>query len=140
MSAQDRYRAMLRDEIAPALRRRGFTGSGTAYVLPDDTHWLQVGFQSSRWNAADAARFTVNLSIADKAAWARGVADRGSSSRPNPNQRSQWNEVRRLGSLAFGEDRWWQVPERTAPVVASVLEALDRAGLPWLLGKNKPGP
>jgi len=137
MTAQDRYRAMLRDEIAPALRQRGFKGSGTAYVLPDDTHWLQVGFQASRWNTADEGQFTVNVAVADKAAWARIAAERGYSGRPNPNVRyGRDMPVRRLGALAFGEDRWWDVSEPTARAAADVLDAIDRAALPWLRSKG----
>jgi Domain of unknown function (DUF4304) len=137
MTAQDRYRAMLRDEIAPALRARGFQGSGTAYVLPDDTHWLQVGFQASKWNTATGASFTVNLAVADKAAWARLAAERGYRGKPNPNVRySRDMPVQRLGSLVFGTDRWWEVSEPSTNVATEVLEALDRAGLPWLRAKG----
>ncbi len=138
MTAQDRYRAMLRDEIAPALRQRGFTGSGTSYVLPDETHWLQVGFQASKWNSANEASFTVNLAVAEKSAWARLAAERSYPAKPNPNVRyGREMPVRRLGSLAFGSDRWWPVAEPIAGVAASVLEAIDRVGLPWLRSKGE---
>jgi Domain of unknown function (DUF4304) len=130
---------MLRDEIAPALRARGLKGSGATYLLPDDTHWLQIGFQSSRWNSGEEVRFTVNLAIADKAAWGRVAAERGSSDKPNPNVRSQENRVARLGSLAFGEDRWWSVLDGSAQTSGAanvVLDAIDRVGLPWLRAKG----
>lgn len=131
---------MLQDEIAPALRQRGFKGSGTAYVLPDDTHWLQLGFQSSKWNSAEEVAFTVNASIVDKIAWARLVAEHGYKGRPSPNATySRDTAVWRLGSLAFGEDRWWRVidvPLQSEGVATQVLEAIDRVGLPWLRSKG----
>jgi hypothetical protein len=139
MTAQDRYRAMLRDEIAPALRQRGFRGSGTAYVFPDDTHWLQLGFQSSKWNTSAEAAFTVNVAVADKVAWARFALGRNRP--PNPNATySRDTAVWRLGSLAFGADCWWQildVPDQSAGVAAQVLDAIDRVGLPWLRSKGQ---
>jgi uncharacterized protein DUF4304 len=138
VSAQDRYRAMLRDEIAPSLRRRGFKGSGTTYLLPDDTHWLQIGFQSSRWNDSEVVKFTVNLSAADKAAWERLAATRGYPNRPRPGVRYAPDmPTRRLGTLAYGHDHWWQIPEKTQGVAAEVLEAIDRAALPWLRAKGQ---
>jgi hypothetical protein len=131
---------MLRDEIAPALRRMGFKGSGTSYELPDDTDWLQLGFQSSKWNSSEEVMFTVNLAIASKAAWARLAADRGYKGKPNPNASYSYDTaVWRLGPLAFGHDRWWPVtdiPHQSAGVAAQVLEAIDRVGLPWLRSKG----
>jgi hypothetical protein len=68
-TAQDRYKRMLRDEIAPALRRLGMKGSSGNSVLPDPDYYLLVGFQGSSSNAADAVRFTVDLAIINKKAW-----------------------------------------------------------------------
>jgi len=142
MTAQDRYRAMLRDDIAPALRLRGFIGSGATYVLPDDTHWLQLGFQASRWNSSPEVKFTVNMAIAEKAAWARLAAERGYASRPNPNTTySPDIAARRLGTMAFGADRWWRVGDGATPtsgVVDSVLEAVDRVAIPLLRSRQLP--
>ena len=138
MTAQERYRAMLRDQIAPALRQRGFKGSGTTYLLPDDTHWLQLGFQSSRWNDHEVVRFTVNLSAADKVDWEQLAAARAYPSRPRPGVLYPPEmPTRRLGTLAYGQDHWWQIPEKTDEVAAEVLEAIDRAGLPWLRAKGQ---
>jgi len=142
VTAQDRYRAMLRDEIAPALRVRGFKGSGTTYLLPDDTHWLQIGFQASRWNSAEQVMFTVNISVVEKLAWVRLAREFGEKGRPNPNavypgEAGVW----RLGPLAFGEDRWWPVldiPRQSTGVATQVLDAIDRFGLPVLRARGIP--
>ena len=134
-TALERYKALLRDELAPALRSRGFKGSGTRYELPDPTHWLLVGFQSSKWSSADAVRFTVNLFVADKSEWAALAAEQGYPSRPSPNiWYSSGLGPLRLARLAFGRDDWWEVSsERSvAATVESVLGALDAHGIPWL--------
>jgi hypothetical protein len=44
---QATYRAMLRDDIAPALRALGLKGSGSRYSLPDPESWALLGFQAS---------------------------------------------------------------------------------------------
>ncbi len=126
---------MLRDEIAPELRKRGFQGSGTAYVLPDDDDWLQVGFQSSKWNSSDQAAFTVHVSVVGKDTWSRFASGWGMKGRPNPNAAYPVGSAWRLPPLVFGADRWWQVldtPGQSAGVAAEVLDAIDRVGLPCL--------
>src|SRR4051794_2946812 len=69
--AQDAYKTVLRDVIAPALRGMGFKGSGTLYRLDDEKCWARFGFQSSSSNTVDLVKFTVNLAVIDKAAWLR---------------------------------------------------------------------
>ena len=45
-TAQDVFKRLLRDVVAPELRRQGLRGSGSAYVLPDAAFWAQVGFHA----------------------------------------------------------------------------------------------
>jgi len=135
-SAQERYAAMLRDEIAPALRTLGFKGSGTSYVLPDPRDWVVLGFQGSRWNSAQDVRFTVNLMVADKLAWESGRADRAWwPTRPKANV-SYGPEVSafRLGVISRGSDQWWVVSANapTRSVADAVLDSIERSGMPWI--------
>ena len=71
-TAQAAYVEMMRTAIAPQLRALGLRGSSPSFVLPDDDWWLLVGFQKSYYSTADSVRFTVNLTAANKAAWAAG--------------------------------------------------------------------
>jgi len=130
---------MLRDEFAPALRARGLKGSGSTYVLPDEINWLQIGFQSSRWNSSDRVKFTVNLSVVEKDVWTRLAGERGYAGIPNPHTMYFGGiGARRLGTLAFGEDRWWDVTTSSTSAAAEVLEAIDRVGIPFLRSGSLP--
>jgi hypothetical protein len=81
------YAAMMKDDVAPRLRRLGLKGSGGRFHLPSDTCWALLGFQRSAWNDADHVRFTVNLTCVAKAAWEAARETKGLSERPLPNVR-----------------------------------------------------
>ena len=118
---QDRYRSFLRDHVAPGLRSLGLRGSGTSYVLPDDGVWAIVGFQSDgRLTAQGIAAFTINLTKADKAAWARVRDDRPwYPAKPPASGASGMEpaECIRIGNLipvdASLYDRWWLLDDGT---------------------------
>ncbi|MGK5742328.1 DUF4304 domain-containing protein [Micromonospora sp. URMC 103] len=76
MTAQDAYNAVLREVVAPALRDMGLKGSGKLYRLDDEVCWARLGFQSSVYNTAERAKFTVNLLLVDKGAWTRSREER----------------------------------------------------------------
>ncbi|MDF5753103.1 DUF4304 domain-containing protein [Spongiactinospora sp. TRM90649] len=128
-TAQETFRAMLRDGIAPALRDLGLTGSGQVYRLPDERHWAQLGFQRSSHNTSTQVRFTINLSVMSveqwelyRAKWSRPLPDRPSAS----SYYGSWAWFTRIGSLMPGRrDLWWEVgtvpdPALPAEVVRSV--------------------
>ena len=69
MTAQDDYRAMIRDHVAPALREMGFKGSGQNYALPSETHWVSLSFQKSAYSDALQIAFTVQLLVVGKDEW-----------------------------------------------------------------------
>jgi hypothetical protein len=136
-TAQAAYADMLRTAVAPRLRALGFKGSSLPYVLPDDDWWLIVGFQKSYHSTADSARFTVNLTAANKAAWAAGREQAPwLPLRPSGNLSYRFGKVVRLGGLmppAHG-DLWWEIGPgiATEPVALQVVGAIERHGLPWL--------
>ncbi len=68
-TAQETYQAMVREQIAPRLRALGFRGSGSVYRLPDHAAWRLLGFQRSVSSNPQRVKFTINLTLADKAAW-----------------------------------------------------------------------
>jgi hypothetical protein len=51
-SALDRFRTMMRHDVAPELRRMGFRGPGQSFMLPSEDHWVLLGFQKSRSRSA----------------------------------------------------------------------------------------
>lgn len=129
---------MHRLEIAPRLRALGFVGSGGKYVLPSPDWWQVVGFQKDRYSDAEHVRFTVNLTIANKAAWAADREYEPSIPASPSGNSSSWfdtEKVIRLGPLLppHHEDRWWDVIAGvpTDPVAELVASYIQRFALPW---------
>ncbi|MFI7337243.1 hypothetical protein ACIBUY_04805 [Streptomyces sp. NPDC050085] len=62
MSAQDLFKAMIKDRLAPALRGAGVVGSGQVFRLKAaDPDFALLGFQKSSSNTEHRCRFTINL-------------------------------------------------------------------------------
>ena len=139
VTAQSVYATMLRLGVAPRLRALGFLGSGSKYLLPSPEWWQIVAFQKDRHSDPEHVRFTVNLTIANKAAWS---ADREYEPSlpvsPSGNTTYYFDTERliRLGELLppRHEDRWWDVIPGvpTDPVAELVTSAIERYGLAWL--------
>jgi uncharacterized protein DUF4304 len=79
LTAQDAYKVLMRDYIAPRLRELGFKGSGREFWLSSELFWAGIGFQASAWSDKSAVQFTVNIQVVEKDRWAELVA-----SRPDP--------------------------------------------------------
>ena len=60
-TAQVVFAAMIRELIAPRLRRLGFKESGQTFTLPDDAFWALVGFQKSRWSDRTSLQKRIGL-------------------------------------------------------------------------------
>ena len=138
VTAQSVYANMLRREIAPGLRALGFRGSGSKFVLPRVDWWQIVAFQKDYHSDAEHIRFTVNLTVANKAAWAADREYEPSLPVSPSGNTSYWYETEkriRLGNLMppRGEDRWWDVIAGvpTDPVAELVVSAIERRALPW---------
>jgi hypothetical protein len=119
-TAQDRFRSMVRTELAPELRRLGFRGSGAQFELPSATHWLLLGLQRSTSSTADEVRFTVNLSAVDRQAWdTKRETEKWMGVRPSANVLGPVTASKRLGILVWGTDTWFTVqPNRSTKDVA----------------------
>lgn len=133
ITATDRYKRMLRDEVAPVLRRMGFQGSGPNFRLPDAEEYLLLSFQASTSSTADEVKFTVNLAVINKADWeAQQQAWWG---RPSATTQGPIGEYERLGILMpDGDDIWWQISahSETADASADVCAAIRTTGIPAL--------
>nr|WP_269326854.1 DUF4304 domain-containing protein [Kineosporia mesophila] len=122
--------------MAPRLRKLGFKGSGRKYDLDVPNHFVQVDFQSWRYNTAEHVRFTVNLSVISHAEWQRFCETSGFPVEPKPSAgvygpQGPW--VERLGSLKSPlEDKWWDIflGRPTEPVVLEIVTAMEQDGLP----------
>lgn len=58
----------MRDNITPALRSFGATGSGHSFALPSERALMRIFFQRRTMTDGEV-RFTVNLFVADKDDW-----------------------------------------------------------------------
>ncbi len=126
---------MVKEELAPQLRRLGFRGSGSRFELPSDTYWLLLGLQKSTSSTADEVRFTVNLSAVDRQAWAaKYQTDAWIGEKPSANLRGPLTAWQRLGILVSGTDTWLSVRANgpTVEVLESVVDAIRDHGVPWL--------
>ncbi|MGC4810083.1 DUF4304 domain-containing protein [Micromonospora sp. DT228] len=134
---QAAYRAMLRDDVAPALRALGFTGSGSRYTLPDPESWALLGFQSSRYNTRGRLTFTVNLCAVPRIVWQSRRREQSQLPlKPSPGTYYGdfvWSW--RIGHLMpVNEDVWWDLNEdvEATDVASEVVTAIEAYGLPAL--------
>jgi hypothetical protein len=132
-TAQDEYKRMLREEIAPALRRLGLKGSGGNFVLPHPDRYLLIGFQGSSSNTTEAVRFTVNLAVINRNAWEQGWQPWWG--KPSATTEGPVGTYMRLGQLMPEQnDVWWGLAPGTdtAALAAEVVQAVEQFGLPGL--------
>ena len=108
MTAQTRLSALLRDHIAPTLRKQAFKGSGKAYHRWFDANIAVVDVQSSSWNSASEARFTINLGTAS------GLvrANQGFLPSTIPKEYECHWRSRIGGLIGDNRDLWWTIGAR----------------------------
>jgi hypothetical protein len=134
---------MMKEEIAPALRRLGFKGSGQRYELPSGTHWAILGFQKSAYSDSADARFTINLTVVGRDEWEEARRQRPYiGERPKPSTYSGVGWESRIGQLMpGGEDRWWRISGDlpTEPVAGEVISAIEEFALPAMRARMPNG-
>jgi hypothetical protein len=133
---------MIRGDLAPALRALGFKGSGQVYTLPDAENWALVGIQRSQFSDRNDLRFTINLTVADKAMWAKRRADHlWLPERPSANT-SYGGDIwqARIGQLMPERpDKWWRISPDTdvARLAAEFLAAIRDLALPAMRSRMR---
>ncbi len=139
MTAQEAYKALLKEHVAPALRDLGFKGSGREFELPSDTHWIQVGLQASTYSSADAVKFTVNLSAVRRDVWQRASSEQQwLGKKPKANTVSGVQGFQRIGkAMPQQQDHWWtlQPSDNLTVLSAEVVGAIRDFGIPALLSR-----
>lgn len=137
LTAQDAYKVLMRDYIAPRLRELGFKGSGREFWLSSESFWAGIGFQASAWSDKSAVQFTVNIQVVEKDRWAELLAsrpDRRYPKRPAANSsystRVAW--ATRIGELMDGQDHWWSTRGvvNLAALAEEVVEVIRERVLP----------
>ena len=150
-TAQDVYKQVLRDLVAPALRHIGFRGSGSNFELPSPSHWALLGFQKSQWSDSDSVTFTANATAVPRDAWASIFAEYpqlgdhpGANWSPAPifgdlAGRGYWHS--RVGMLMPGSaDVWWTLSADGAAasrVGQEVIDAIREYALPAIHARTR---
>jgi hypothetical protein len=120
VTARAKYDLMIRDEVGPWLRERGFKKRRNSFRRSDDAGWQVIEFQASQWGSCDDVRFTINLWV--------GVAEFAEA-----EAEAQVQE--RIGALLpDGEDHWWSLDTTTnlAALGDELRNVLVGQAMPWL--------
>ena len=138
---QQVYAHLMKESFAPALRAAGLKGSGGRFELPSEEYWSQLGFQKSSFSDSSALKFTVNLSVISRVAWAQETSAKlhlGKKPAPGTLYGSWANQVR-IGQLTTsGEDLWWSLHrgDDPGPLAEQVVANLLDLAVPWLVAKS----
>ena len=137
--ASQTFTCFLREDIAPRLRELGFKGSGKRFSLPDNDHYAVVSFHTRRTGFPDRVRFTLNVSIVEKATWERAreatpalPAQPSAAASYGLDDGMWWCPV---GTIVGGHERWWTLDADGARrdfLAREVLGAIEDAVLPTL--------
>jgi Domain of unknown function (DUF4304) len=136
-TAQETFKAMMKQTVGPGLRALGFQGSGQNYLLPSLEYWAMLGFQKAKWSDARQVGFTGNILVVSRATWAD--ARREQSYFPErPTANTYWSTdcwQKRIGEvLPGGGDLWWELPadQDWADLASAVLWAVRDYVLPTM--------
>lgn len=113
------YDQMIRDELGPSLRARGFRKRRNNFRRTEEAGWQVVDFQASQWGSRDEVRFTLNLWV--------GVTELADADADSHVQE-------RIGAVLDGDDRWWSVDATTDidRLADELRRIVDEYALPWL--------
>lgn len=138
--AQDGFKTMMKEHIAPALREMGFKGSGHNYTYPDERCHAMLGFQKSEFSDAEDVRFTINVLVVSRQEWEAVALERHYGDRqPRPNTfwGVGWQE--RISKFIPGcdHDFWWRLDLETDlnDLSAEVLSIVRHGVLPAMVAE-----
>ena len=129
---------MLKDHVGPLMSSHGYLRrrQGT-YEKRNGDCVATVRFQRSVHNTKESVEFTINLSVLNEAIMeafydtVRRLYEQGHKGNVADLRSGGWTS--RIGHLmSEPHDHWWKLSlgEPTQPVVASVLESLERIAIP----------
>ena len=136
--AQNHFKEMLRYQIAPAIRAEGFKGSGSEYALPDPDYLAMLGFQRSTYSNGDELKFTVNLKVVSRSAWADARSEISYlpvSPRVNVRYSGAPEWTTRIGLLmSQPHDHWWtlRAEDDPLPIAGEIMVVVRTLAIPAL--------
>lgn len=130
MSAQQLFKTLVVERIAPLLNEHGFKKSGLNWHRKEGEDWLVVNVQKSAFSDRGEVRFTMNLGV--------GLTSRRGHGFTWPDGKrppiTRCHHQQRIGELLGETDRWWDVRSESGAERAgrAAVKALEETGLPWL--------
>lgn len=123
--------------ISNRLKEFGFQKSGTSFRRVHEQNIAIINVQRSVESGAQAIKFTINIGIVS----ARLLSKWDDQEVPSKQSVWQAHLRERIGTLAYGEDRWWTVTlnERLTVIEDEVLELIVRYAVPYLDQHNSDG-
>jgi hypothetical protein len=141
VDVKDVFKQMMRDEVAPELRRLGFTGSGVNYTLPHPELYLLLHFQAEDADEPGSLMVTINISMMNKVEYEEG---RQSFFPRRPTAASLFPLGRqfRIGALMGHVDKWWEISadQPTETTSSQLVNAVEEFALPELQRGSMLGP
>lgn len=71
-TVQEKFKELLKNTVAPALREKGLKGSGQEYSIKSEDYWALIGLQKSMYSDSQGLKFTINVYIISKQQWDDG--------------------------------------------------------------------
>lgn len=131
---EQRLQQLAKNWVEPYLKPLDFKKRSFTYTKPLDDLWWLLNFQRSRWNDRNHNAFTVNLGV-----YVRGIAELLRGSEPSNPTIPDCAFHLRLGELAYGQDKWWEIrtddlnPADVDEAIGKEIHALlEQYALPFL--------
>jgi len=133
-TVQEKFKELLKNSLAPALRENGLKGSGQAYSIKSDEYWALIGLQKSMYSDSQGLKFTINVYVVSKSEWEDGRSKYSYfPQKPSANTKWQIGWSERIGTLMPSKlDHWWEYNSQTneSELVQQVVETISKYAVP----------
>jgi len=138
-TVQSKFKELLKNSVAPALRENGLKGSGQAYSIKSDEYWALIGLQKSMYSDSQGLKFTINVYVVSKKQWEEG-RNKYSYFPQKPSANTMWQVgwSERIGTLMPSRlDHWWEYNNQTndGELAQQVVEAILEYAVPAMQSK-----
>ncbi|WP_018277778.1 DUF4304 domain-containing protein [Teredinibacter turnerae] len=140
-TAQVKFKELIKNTIAPALRENGLKGSGQEFSIKSDDYWALIGLQKSMYSDSQGLKFTINIYVVSKQQWEEGREQYSYfPKKPSPNTKWQLGWSERIGMLMPSKlDHWWEFNNRTEEreLAQQVVHAIMEYAVPAMQSRMK---
>jgi hypothetical protein len=135
-TAQESLKLVLRDQVGPSLRLRGFKGAGANWHLKNTAGDVAiVNIQSSRYSSKDEVKCVINLAVVPEPWWSMKASMSLSTKPTTPKEYDGLyrDRVHPSQTPAIGE-AWWQITTEASAiaVAADMIQQFEAEGIPAL--------